>query len=447
MKKNIFFFVFNLSAIGGLLLNLNSCNTTEPPTPPPNDTTVYNTINITIEWTDLYRIKLKWNISTKDTLKNYSYELYRKDETGVETKLNFYISGTDTSYIDGETDSLASGKNFIYRVRAFDYKNKLIDTSRTITAKTLSPTSHNITWQIDTLGQPGDYLYEVLGLDENNVWAVGAVNMPEGVTSLIKWDGFKWNYHSWPEGGARGIWGFSANDIWTVGDYSNRGFIGHFNGTNWIEYRSEYFLSRGDTVYPLYSVWGSSPDDVWAVGDKGTIIHWNGNEWRKISTSISTPITDVWGVTQNEIFLIAYNNISSGTSVVFKFNGFVWEQISTIGIFNYGGETIWKIPAGKLLTGGKTLLEFTAGIYQEIPTEGRTRYIVKIRGSNANNVFTTGTFGEITHFNGQSWQDIDDFEVPDGKYRVLNSVWCTENKVFIVGEDENRAIVITGTIH
>jgi len=442
MKKNIFFFVFNLSAIGGLLLNLNSCNTTEPPTPPPNDTTVYNTINITIEWTDLYRIKLKWNISTKDTLKNYSYELYRKDETGVETKLNFYISGTDTSYIDGETDSLASGKNFIYSVRAFDNKNKLIDTSRTKTAKTLAPTSHNITWQIDTLGQPGNFLYDVWGLDENNVYSVGFVELQSGNSSIIKWDGIEWKAFTNVGGVKYGIFGFSEASIFVVGESSNRGIVAIWDGTQWMEYRSDYFLARGDTVYPLYAVWGSSPDDVWAVGDKGTIIHWDGVEWRKIDAGITTRITSIWGKSESEIYIVPISGVRSS---LYKFDGSLWNKIfDDIGIYS---TTLWSAKSGNLIIGGTSLLEYDGSILRSINIAGRTRGIVKVRGSNINNIFTAGDFGEITHFDGLTWQDISDFEVPNGKYRVLHSVWCTENKVFIVGEDENRAIVITGTIH
>jgi hypothetical protein len=245
----------------------------------------------------------------------------------------------------------------------------------------------------------------------------------------------------------QGIYGFGENNIFVVGTYGSYGYAAIWNGSIWNETNFFRYFPNGDTVWGLKGVWGSTPEDVWAVGDQGTIIHWDGSEWRKISASITTPVTDVCGVSQSEVYLIAYDNISSGTSAVFKFNGFAWEKISTIGIFNYGGETIWKTPAGKLFAGGKTLLEFTGNSYEEIFTEGRSRYIIKIGGSNTNNIFTVGTFGEITHFNGVSWINLDDFEVPDGRYRVLYSVWCTENKVFIVGVDENRAIIITGIIN
>lgn len=440
MKKNI---TLSFLLLLSLLLFAASCSTTEPPIIPPPDDIIANTIILTIEWTDLYSIKLNWNKAKADTTtEHFIYLLTQTDEQGSKTTKQFTIAGKDTSYIAGETDSLVMGKTYKFVVEAYDEENKLKDTSKTVTAKTLLPTSHNISWQIDTLGQPGNFLYDVWGLDENNVWAIGAVNMPEGITSLIKWDGFKWNYHSWPEGGARGIWGFSTNDIWTVGDYSNRGFIGHFDGTIWTEYRNDYFLARGDTVYPLYSVWGSSSDDVWAVGDKGTIIHWNGNEWQKVDAGIATRITAIWGTSQNKIYIVPISGIRSS---LYKFDGSLWNKIfDDIAIYS---TTLWSAKSGNLIIGGTSLLEYDGSILRSINIAGRTRGIVKVRGSNINNIFTAGDFGEITHFDGLTWQDISDFEVPYGRYRVLHSVWCTENKVFIVGEDENRAIVITGTIH
>lgn len=434
----------NIGHVIILLILLAQCDTTEPP-PPPNGTIIYNTIDLAVEWTDLHRIKLNWNISTRDTLNSYRYELSRKDENGGEVTENFYIAGTDTSYIDGETDSLASGKNFIYKVSAYANSEKLIDTSKTITAKTLSTTSHDITWDIDTLGQPGDFLYDVWGLDESNVYAVGFVELQSGNSSIIKWDGIEWKAFTNVGGVKYGIFGFSEASIFVVGESSNRDMVAIWNGTQWTEYRSEYFLARGDTVYPLYSVWGSSPEDVWAVGDKGTIIHWDGIQWEKVDVGITKRITAIWGTSKDDIYVVPISELTGITSALYKYNDSMWEKVyNSIGIFS---TTLWKTPGGKLLIGGTALLEYNGSSLQEIQIPGRTRGIVKIRGSNVNNIFTAGDFGEITHFNGLNWKDIDIFEVPDGRYRVLYSVWCTENKVFVVGVDENRVIVITGTLN
>jgi hypothetical protein len=438
MKKAIVGFL-----LIGFSLLLKSCNTTEPPPPPPpNGTTVFNTINLTIEWADLHRIKIKWSISLEDTLNSFRYELRRKDESGGEITKNFFISGSDTSYIDGETDSLASGKNFIYKVKAYDTNDKLIDTSKAVTAKTLSPTSHDITWDIDTLGQQGNFLYDIWGLDENNVYAVGYSTLNGSNYNIIKWNGTNWQPFSLVEGVLTDIFCFSNNNIIVVGSFGSYGFAAIWNGAIWEETNFFSYFPNGDTIWALNAVWGSSTDDIWAVGDKGTIIHWDGSEWRKIDAGISTRITAIWGISQSEIYIVPISGVQSS---LYRYNGLSWEKIfDNIGIYS---TTLWKAESGNLLIGGTSLLEYDGSILQEVYISGRTRGIVKVRGSEINNVFTVGDFGEITHFNGVSWINLDDFEVPDGRYRVLYSVWCTENKVFIVGVDENRAIIITGIIN
>jgi hypothetical protein len=405
---------------------------------------VANTITLSVEWTDLYRINIKWNKAKADTLEPFTYRLTQTDVQGNKTTKDFTNVNIDTNYTAGEPDSLLQGTRYWYKVEGFNKENKLKDTSKTIEAKTLSPTSHDIVWRIDTLGQPGNFLYDVWGLNENCVYAVGGVTLPEGRSGVIKWDGEKWNPLPSFEGTKVGIFGFAENDFWVVtGD--TYGKAAHWNGSVWEEY--SFYPPPVDTVWGLRSVWGSSPSDVWAVGDFGTIIHWDGVEWRKVNAGITTPITDVWGTFANETYLICYDNITTGTSAIYKYDGSVWQKMSTIGVFNYGGSTVWKSPGGKLLAGGRSLLEFAGNSYQEIFIKGKTRGIVKIRGSNINNIFTAGTFGEITHFDGLNWKDIEDFEVPNGRYRILYSVWCSEHKVLIVGVDENRAIIINGTIN
>jgi hypothetical protein len=435
MKRAIFYALF--ISIG---LLLKSCNTTEPPTP-PNGTTVYNSINLTVEWTDLYRIKIKWNISIKDTLNSYRYELKRKDESGGEVTKFFFIDGTDTSYVDGDTDSLASGKNFIYKIRAVDTSDNLIDTSKTVIAKTLSPTSHNITWHIDTLGQPGNFLYDVWGLDEYNIYAIGAAVMPEGVTSVIKWDGTKWNYHSWPEGGAKGLYGFSNDDIWIVGDWANRGFIGHFNGIGWTEYRDDYFLANGDTVYPLYSLWGSSPDNLWAVGDKGTIVHWDGSEWRKDQSPTNLILYNVWGTSSDNIYAI---HISlSQQSLLIHFDGNNWIDITNqlpTGERNFTSLWFDRGETGYIV--GNNVLYYNGVVFNRIEIN-QDKFLLRVRGRNSADVFTVGQKGRVYHFNGVNWTTYPElFDETPGM--ELRGVYVTETTVFAVGIINNGAIIYRG---
>lgn len=147
-----------------LLIVYTGCKEDPPvvPPPPPEDE-VGNTIILNVEWTDLYRIKVKWNKSVTDTLEPYIYRLIQRDEQGAQVSREFIIAGTDTSYIAGEPDSLISGSVYTFKVEGYNSDNKLTDTSKTLSAQTLTTTSHEITWIVDTLGQPGDFIYDMWG--------------------------------------------------------------------------------------------------------------------------------------------------------------------------------------------------------------------------------------------------------------------------------------------
>lgn len=183
------------------------------------------------------------------------------------------------------------------------------------------------------------------------------------------------------------------------------------------------------------------------VGKQGTIIHWDGVEWRKVESGVIISLNDVWGQSSNEIYCVGYQNPDFNTSTLLKYDGLSWNKIRTIQIVGYDAETIWKTAGGKVLTGGKTLLEFDGDNYIEVYTMGRTRHIKKIRGSGVNNIFTVGHFGEITHYNGESSKSIEDYEVPNGRFRIFEGIWTNGNKVFVVGIDEAGIIFLLGTIN
>jgi hypothetical protein len=441
-KKVLTGFLFFIS----LFIISISCDSTETQIIPSVDT-VSNTIILKEEWTDLSRIKIKLNKSILDTLDPFTYLLTQTDDQGNKLTQQFKITGKDTTFISGDIDSLQQGKTYSFFVEAYSKDNKLKDTSKTIMVKTLSPTSHSITWQIDTLGITGNFLIDVWGLNENNIWAVGRIWMLEGQTGVIFWNGIKWNYHSSPGAYLESIYGFNNNQLVVAGLHGTNGFVAIWDGDRWKETNFFNYFPNGDTVWALRSIWGNSPDDVWAVGDKGTIIHWDGRQWSKINAGILTTIKDIWGISSQEVYLITDGYFGSLPSEIYKYDGTSWDRINIVDIYDYTGNTVWKLPGGKLLAGGKSILEFTGQGYHEIIIQGRTRYVLEMYGSNINNLFTVGVFGEITHFDGLTWKNISDFEVPDGRYRALTSVWCNEKKVFIVGEDENRAIIITGIIN
>jgi hypothetical protein len=429
--------IFQKVSVILLLLCTASCNTTEPPDPPPGDI-VYNTIILTVEWTDLYRIKIKWNKATSDTLTPFTYRLKQLDESGNHTTKDFIIVGNDTTYVIGEPDSLQQGARFWFKVEGYNAENKLKDTSQTITAQTLQPTSHNIVWTIDTLGQPGDLLYDVWGLDENNVYAVGGVHLPEGASIIIKWNGEKWLPFSPYPLTANSIFGFAANDIWVVGGVTF-GYAAHWNGSVWEEY--SFYPPPEDTVWGLRSVWGSSPDDVWAVGAQGTIIHWDGSEWEKIQSPTSMYLIDIYGTSSSNIYAVGAT--LTNEYELLHFDGNSWKLISNqIPISAMMFRSIWIDKSGSGFIVGNRGLHYNGSTWSLIP-DNRFVRLQRVRGSGMNNVFAGGQYGNLLHYNGIEWTKYMDLE-DLSNFSEMKGIAAFENSVIIVGYNFNGALVWHG---
>jgi hypothetical protein len=96
-----------------------------------------------------------------------------------------------------------------------------------------------------------------------------------GVFGFQRWNGTAWSDITAPAAANPvGLWGFGADDVWAVGDFST---LAHWDGTQWKDE-----LPADDPKFTQEdhaSVWGAAPDDVWAVGDFGAISHWDGARW------------------------------------------------------------------------------------------------------------------------------------------------------------------------
>ncbi|MBX3215812.1 MAG: hypothetical protein KF850_27485 [Labilithrix sp.] len=74
--------------------------------------------------------------------------------------------------------------------------------------------------------------------------------------------------------------------------------------------------------YALTSVWGSGKNDVWATGSGGTVIHWDGVEWKPTVVPSETPLPvrdtfrALWGSGPNDVW------IASATDRIYHSDGF-----------------------------------------------------------------------------------------------------------------------------
>lgn len=101
----------------------------------------------------------------------------------------------------------------------------------------------------------------------------------------------------------RAVWGTSASDAFAVGD---TGTIFHYNGSVWSKMTSP---SSSD----LYGLWGSGISRVYAVGWHGVIVLYNGSAWSEMTSGSTRDLWGVWGSSETDLFAVG----ESGTILRF----------------------------------------------------------------------------------------------------------------------------------
>ena len=427
---------FSLMLFLSLLIFATSCNTTEPPIIIPPPPVVKDTITVFVESFTHRSITL--NIQSTDNSKQSTIRVLRIFKSITTTIADYPIQVKDTTIIDDDNGTgLLLDTSYTYYAVRVDSLGQLKDTSNIVTQKTLAPTSHNYTWQEFTIGDAGfsNALYDVWGTDENNVWAVGTVFINDTAYGVIKWDGNEW-LPVLRRGGYNAIYGFSNNDIWAVGNV-----IYHFDGINWTENRNQVL---NDNI-PYTSIWGTSSSNLYLGNAWGKIIHWDGSKATLASVQGEQGVSDIWGFSENEIYAVVGTPFTAGGQV-FYFNGTNWQLIIDInaGIepIDFKGNllSLWGTDPEFLFVGGSYLYNRTSDTWSDL---GRQQDVIqKIRGLRSNNIFAVGLVGFAKHFNGVDWNYYNELTNP---YYFLESIYITENKIFIAGSTLTQGIIIIGT--
>lgn len=312
----------------------------------------------------------------------------------------------------------------------------------------IDTTSHNFTWQIDTIGTFQSYLRDTWGSDTNNVYAVGFIYWPDRITpyNIIKWNGTNWRPVSYLEGDLNSIYGFGPNDIWVAGFWQldNNFFplISHWNGSQWQTWKMQEFSF-------LTSIWGTSTNNMYACGGNGTILHYDGTTWSKMESGTTIRLSDCWGNSKtNEMYFVG-GNASTGEGVLVYFNEKKEKKViqtspqyndtslygRLLGVRGVNDSTIYIV--------GPHAFTGRPSHWKEIILNNDNTIMEKVRGKN-NNLFITGSFSLILHFNGSNWFRYDQFyRKPDGDFLV--NTWESKKKVFKVGQTgTSRGVIYRG---
>ena len=318
----------------------------------------------------------------------------------------------------------------------------------------LDTTSHNFTWNIDTIGVFQSSLSDVWGSWANNVYAVGRIGRTDSVDyNVTHFDGSRWNpfYILFGTVGAVGppqlfgVFGFSQNNVWAVGVGA---IITHWDGTSWRT------VSLGSCNNPdclgitggeqLAAIWGTSSQDLFAVGDGGVIVHYNGQVWTKMQSGTQLFLKDVWGSSSTDVWATGMDFFSAQWTVP-HYDGLTWQpsHIDSITYNRPGG--VWGTSKDNVYIASDYVLRFDGQRWNRLTTPNTLYNTGGVEGSAANNLFVVGSFGVVLHWNGSTWRQYDELLVPQGG-RLLERVWTDGKEVFVVGSTASQAIVVHGKL-
>ena len=362
-------------------------------------------------------------------------QLYRSDSLFMERKW----TRKDTLLLD---EDLEPSTNYSYVAKIVDDKN-LLGQSAVISITTMDTTSHDFQWKVFTFGNGGSsYLNDVAIINPDDIWCVGKIDASGGPYNAAHWNGVEWelkrirtpfrDYTIVPK--LEGIFAFNKDDVWITS-----GTPKHWNGIKWTNFNLWEMGILGDNDGGVTRIWGKSSNDLYFAGTKGTIVHYNGVSWRRIESPVDVNINDIYGYeiqsTGESIILCAAGDVyKKDQAYIIKINDdystelFTWnisDPISSLWIANsfrfYAcGNGIW-------------IKQFEDWNW----TNPGSTFSRRIRGTGINDIFVTGDYAHILHFNGKSWQDYQ--FLYSGIFEGLD---VSHDVVVACGSDGRKAYII-----
>lgn len=361
-----------------------------------------NPLQLTIEDASCTEVFIKISLNTSEA--NRTVTLKRGDSSiAIIT-----ITGNDSLFVD---EGLLPKKSYTYT---------LVKDSWNVSAQTTTQdtTSHEVQWQLpDTLGAQG-LIRDVWVFSKTDAWAVGEIYLKDSTGKIdnanpynaAHWNGSTWELKQIPFYTVCGqehrtayrsssIFAFSKNDIWIAmeGDQVAR-----------IDSSGQIKITCMPVSFSIKKLWGANPNSMFAVGNAGTMIHYSNGSWTKMESHTTVDLQDIWGIDETHIWATG-TNVGDGHSVVLQYDGKQWtviydsENQSIQNKFQF--RSVWATTESRLyLDGGSDLhiMNTRTNIIKQINT-GQTYASYCVRGTNQNDIFTSGQASEVTHFNGYTW--------------------------------------------
>jgi hypothetical protein len=315
-------------------------------------------------------------------------------------------------------------------------------------------TNHNFTWSMFEFGGNVHYniLYDVVARNDSDIWVVGEMYWNDSTCNALHWNGTDWEakpilFSGRLSGGIR----FPAlRAVVSLGPgkiFATTGELGAWVDGEKVTMDTAMVPALQGTVVKLFAL---SPKNIYAVGERGSIAHYDGTKWSKMSSGTTIRLLDVYGTSDGKTLWASGYDTSS---ILLKYDGIRWQKIWE---HNPGAPLMpfYTLVTGVFATKNNLWLSGDAGIYKS-PLSSDTSLVEKqpidpIRGSHAirgtptgNSIAVVYEDGIIWHYNGASWHQVHTLSFNQDFYAVA----VTQHTIVAVGADyfTGQALIYLGT--
>jgi len=197
----------------------------------------------------------------------------------------------------------------------------------------------------------------------------------------------------------------------------------------------------------LNSIWGISSQDLYVVGYGGTIVHYDGQSWTKLESGTELDIQDIWGASnaltgETEILAVASNRTRNEGRELLQIKDDHVYKLKSTGL-SWSLRSVWFYPHKHYIICGDGIYvrPDLAGDWQRDETFP-SLYKDAVRGVHINNIIVAGSFGLLSHFNGNTWRHYTRGDIIDAEY---NAVDISEETIVAVGSYGTLAIITLGS--
>jgi len=322
-------------------------------------------------------------------------------------------------------------------------------------------TSHQIEWELYTFGDFASCsLNDIAIINENNIWAVGEIYLNDSLGNrdldrynAVHWDGEKWEvkrisveFHGYPS--VEPLYGILVLPSGDIVLSSGLPYLPDSSGWRLYHLWNMGIINENDGS--VYHIWGTSIDNLYFGGNKGTLVHYDGENWQKIETGTTLSIYDIYGSFNNksqdwEILAVASNLFNNEGCKIFRINGLEVDTLSTNGLA-WSISDIWFIPNEKYYIVGSGIYQkdqLNDAIWEVYPAGEVSSYgSGGISGNGLNDVFIVGSYFEVVHYNGSTWYNYKN-EIPFTP-GWLCGIDIKGDLVAISGYSDQDAVIIIG---